>query len=419
MAQNLIEERKLAELQPARRNRYYYGKLMDVLHCSMEQQYAVGKQWLYNRAVLGAGVACGLDVIPIETDAGSGIVIRSGLAFDRWGREIVVPADVVIVPLSLTDDCGAPLPNDDAPLPTEIAVKLCYSECLTDWSPTTVSVSGCGCGCDCAAGTIVETYCVKIVAGHAPAVDEPCKDEVLQAIKAGELHQVLCALSRECPPDPDDPCLTLANLTVQPPKSRNKGPTLTIDTISPRSVAATNQTLMTLMSCLAECCASHGDGPPPPPSLLHVTGVRVLTTGGDHAPEDPNLPTIGRLAADSDTITVKAQQRPDVVEITFDGSYDPTSVVLGDSFQVIKKFPSDRLLVSAASNVVRVHRKAGFKAGEHRFLLVGDPSPVTKSTRAIRAADGTRLDGEGAGHGLPSGEGTEGGDFKFRLVVRP
>ena len=69
--QNTMDERKLSGLTPARRNRYYYGKLMDVLHFSMEQQYVLAKEWLFNRAVIGPGVVCGLDVqavsVPLAT----------------------------------------------------------------------------------------------------------------------------------------------------------------------------------------------------------------------------------------------------------------------------------------------------------------------------------------------------------------
>ena len=142
MSQQTIDERKLSELTPARRNRYYYGKLMDVLHFSMEQQYVLAKEWLYNRAVLGSGVVCGLGVEPLTTSDGNGVVVRAGLAIDGWGREIVVPEDVALVPLELTDPCGKP---SDTALPKETRIDLCYAECLTDFAPAYVSDD---CGCD-------------------------------------------------------------------------------------------------------------------------------------------------------------------------------------------------------------------------------------------------------------------------------
>src|SRR6266852_1865162 len=175
-----MDERKLAGLTPARRNRYYYGKLMDVLHFSMEQQYMLSKQWLYNRAVLGYGVVCGLGVEPLTNPSGQGIVIRAGLAIDGWGREIVVPDDIPIVPLAITDQCGSPQPAQQ--LPSNVTVGICFSECLTDYAPAMVNDHGCGCGGNCEAGTVVESYCVKILAGTAPAITLPCLDDVKKGL---------------------------------------------------------------------------------------------------------------------------------------------------------------------------------------------------------------------------------------------
>lgn len=401
-----MNERTLAELEPARRNRYYYGKMMDVLHCSMEQQYGLAKQWLYNRAVLGPGAVCGLDVEAVTTDAGSGIVIRSGLAFDGWGRGVIVPHDVVLVPLVLTDECGAPQPPEEEPLPSEVVVKLCYSECLTDWTPAMVNDADCGCGgeCSCEAGTVIETYCITVLAGHAPPVEEPCNAAVLKAIKAGELHAVMCELSRVCAPDPDDPCLTLANVSID-------GGTLTVDSISPRPIAPTNRMLMQVISCLAECCAGHDDPPPPPhPTTFgpRVASVRVMSAR-QQDPNDPQLTTLAQLEAGQATITVRADELPDIVEVTLDRAYDPATVVLNDSFHVTPELKVDELIKMPNNMNVRLYRKTGFKAGVHNFLLVGEPGPGD-SPQAIRATDGTRLDGKRAG-------GTGGSNFRFALTV--
>src|SRR5476649_2519593 len=44
------------------RNRYFYGKLLDVSHFESEQAYFNEKRWLLNRLVTGYGVICGLNV---------------------------------------------------------------------------------------------------------------------------------------------------------------------------------------------------------------------------------------------------------------------------------------------------------------------------------------------------------------------
>src|SRR5579859_510992 len=105
MTYTSLDERRLSALHPPRRNRYYYGKMMDVRHFSMEQAYGMGKRWLLNRAVLGEGVVEGLQVLRATTQAGEGVRITAGLAIDGWGREIIVPHDIELVPLRETDTC--------------------------------------------------------------------------------------------------------------------------------------------------------------------------------------------------------------------------------------------------------------------------------------------------------------------------
>ena len=55
-------EALLRVLREPRRNKYFYGKRMDVQHFQMEQDYGKLKQWLLNRLTLGKGVLCGLKV---------------------------------------------------------------------------------------------------------------------------------------------------------------------------------------------------------------------------------------------------------------------------------------------------------------------------------------------------------------------
>lgn len=406
MSHQAIDERKLSELTPARRNRFYYGKLMDVLHFSMEQQYVLAKEWLYNRAVLGAGVVCGLVVEPLTTEAGNGVVIRAGLAVDGWGREIVVPEDVALVPLELTDPCGGSASADDEALPTETRIELCYAECLTDFAPAYVS-EDCGCDNGCESGTVVESYCLRVREGHGDDVETPCLASVKDGIKAGDLHKVLCELTATCAPDPADPCLTLANVTV------NADGILEVDSCSPRVVAPSNRALLQLVSCLAECCSEHQ---PPPKRLLEVTAVRVLKKGRAAA-DAPGLPIIAELVPPKKTITVKAEDKPEIIEIEFDSPYDASSVVLGKSF-VVSASPANKLITTAPGNVIRLWRQKGFQPTKYSFRLRGDPAAAGEPV--VMSVDGTRLDGEfpsSGGPGWHSGDGTEGGDFVFVLVV--
>ena len=77
-------------LKQFERNRYFFGKMLDEFHFRLETDYHNGKRWLINRAVLGYGVVCGLDVVP-ASDQDDAIIITPGFAIDKWGREIIVP----------------------------------------------------------------------------------------------------------------------------------------------------------------------------------------------------------------------------------------------------------------------------------------------------------------------------------------
>src|SRR5690242_20128799 len=100
------------------RNNYFYGKMLDVQHFTMEQRYFNQKRWLLNRLALGSGVVCGLQFIVVN----GRLALGPGVAIDPLGREIIVPAPVPIDPRRLTDECGKP--TDD---PTDQAVTICLA----------------------------------------------------------------------------------------------------------------------------------------------------------------------------------------------------------------------------------------------------------------------------------------------------
>ena len=85
-------------LTPARRNHYFYGKILDVGDLEMEQDYGKQKRWLINRLTLGSGVVDGLSV-GVSDDR---LTITAGVAFDGLGREIVIPATVAVDPFEPT-----------------------------------------------------------------------------------------------------------------------------------------------------------------------------------------------------------------------------------------------------------------------------------------------------------------------------
>jgi len=149
------------------RNRYFYGKLLDVRHLEMEQRYLNEKRWLLNRLGLGSGVLCGLDV----TASGGRVRIAPGVAIDGLGREIVIPEPFVVKkPFAITDDCGLPT-GDEAK--DEATICLAFHECDTELAP--VLVSECDVREACAPGATRERYMVLVHDGAATPAPWPCE----------------------------------------------------------------------------------------------------------------------------------------------------------------------------------------------------------------------------------------------------
>ncbi len=436
MGQPGTDDRRLTQLHPLERNNIFYGKLMDVLHFTMEQDYGRANRQLFNRLALGSGVVCGLDVTAVTTAAGTGLRVSAGVALDGWGRWIVVPDDVDLVPLALTDDCGHPAPAAGEPLPAALHVSVCYRECPADYAPALVTDPVCDGPERCEAGTWIESYRLQVLEDAAPAVDLDCAAGVLDAVRAGELHAALCLLGGgACPTEPDDPCVVLANVAVA------ADGTLTVDACRPRAVVPTNRLLLQLVTCLAErveeCCPgpqptpspspspspspvpsptptpSPSPTPSPPPELLRVQRVRVLATGGDPATVTPTV--VAEMTKPTASMTASVSKQPDVIEIEFTGALDPDSVAMPATIDVQRPTGLPLGQVSTGpGNLVRYYQPDGLR-GTYTVRLIGGP-PGPSADPAIRSLAGLRLDGDMTA-AWPSGDGNEGGDFGFRLVV--
>ena len=260
MASTVMQGRALAELRSPRRNRFYYGKLLDALHLTMEQEYTLAGEQLLNRMVLGPGVVCGLDVTPIGNGDTLGLRIGAGLALDGWGRRIVVPDDHDLVPLELTTECGVGQ-EPGGELPSKLVVAVCYRECEADFAPALVPEQSCNGNDRCEAGTIYETYSIRVREGTADDVVMDCMAEVTDKLVAGDLHGALCLLGgAACGDPPSDPCVVLANVSVIDGR-------LEVEPCRPRTIVPTNRLLLQLVVCLAqrieECC---GDTPTDTPT---------------------------------------------------------------------------------------------------------------------------------------------------------
>jgi hypothetical protein len=159
--------RPRAELTAPRRNRFYYAKMMDVLHFEMEQRYGQEMRWLGNRLAVGSGVLCGLEVSATD----GALWVGPGAAIDPLGREILVPVATSVDPSRL---------GNPALEPGQVyTLSVCYRECVTDHAP--VLVGDCGTRESCAAGTVVETFRFELRPGtpdRPPGLCARCGDKL-------------------------------------------------------------------------------------------------------------------------------------------------------------------------------------------------------------------------------------------------
>jgi hypothetical protein len=77
------------------RNRYFTGKFMTARDFTGEQEYSLSRHRLHNRLLHGWGIVCGLrvDKHPDPACANRWVVVRSGIAIDCCGRELILRQD--------------------------------------------------------------------------------------------------------------------------------------------------------------------------------------------------------------------------------------------------------------------------------------------------------------------------------------
>jgi hypothetical protein len=237
-----------SQLKAPRRNRYYYGKLLDEFHLRMETEYQNDKRWLLNRLSLGNGVLCGLNV---TANKNGGLLVSTGVAIDAWGREIIVPSQACIDPWKTPENCC----NSSEKLDLSKPVFLClaYQECQTEFQPALVTE--CESQNQTQAGTIVEGY--KLVLSNSepepppewPNTPDPRLCDALKAKDVKGRLQKLCELFAKEPCTASDapPCVMLAKIELN---IKDKG-IKKIDCCTYKRFAFGNETLFEMIMCLA------------------------------------------------------------------------------------------------------------------------------------------------------------------------
>jgi len=252
------------ELKAPVRNRYFYGKMLDVFHFEQEQGYFNQKRWLINQRVVGYGVVCGLDVT-LGRDNRS-IVVLPGVAIDRCGREIIVasPSQPVSLDPWMAKAPGAapaaqPANGEEGKW---LHVCLCYHECESD--PEPAFGNDCDTSDRCVSGSIRERYRIDICDGKVKMPPVKCNLADLFSDRTIDYAALARYVTRACPPTGEACCIPIANIQLPPPQpaapaadggGAAQNPPPTVD-IAVRPIVLTNPLLYQLLICL---CGSGGD----------------------------------------------------------------------------------------------------------------------------------------------------------------
>ncbi|HMG36498.1 MAG TPA: hypothetical protein VKM94_21355 [Blastocatellia bacterium] len=245
------DHRVPADLKTPIRNRYFFGKLLDVMHLEMEQEYFNSKRALLNRLVTGPGVVCGLDV-ELSSDNNS-VIVLPGVAIDRCGREIIVtrPSQPVELPPQ------PPHPSQGADYQPRYQGKyehpeyyeedyahvvLCYHECESD--PVRAVAGDCESVAFCVAGSVREQYEVIVRDGFAPERKTNFPD-VIDGRRIS-YAAIVDYVTRGCRALPDDCCVPLANIRL---RYADKGWEPEVD-ITVRPIVYNNRLLFDLIQSL-------------------------------------------------------------------------------------------------------------------------------------------------------------------------
>jgi hypothetical protein len=211
------------------RNRYYNGKLLSARDLADEQKYVNEKRWLINRAVLGWGIVCGLDVSLDQ----SCLVVEPGLALDCCGHEILICERLTLSLETFQRSLGTDQPVDGAQgrpqtgyqsqtPPSSIRWVVCleYKERCTE---PVKPVGTCSSKNGGEYNRIQDDYALTIRVWDKACPDD--HDDVCCPVPGlgskASLHHALAERAKKCPHCKDCACVVVATGTfdgsLQPP----------------------------------------------------------------------------------------------------------------------------------------------------------------------------------------------------------
>ena len=220
------------------RNRFFYGKLMDVAQFEKEQSYFRRQQWLVNRLALGSGVLAGLNLSP--GSAPGRVKLDAGAALDGAGRLIVVPQPFEIDAHQATDATGAPSgPPQNAGL---MLISIAYAEGTAD--PVPVMTPHCDAPGECAPSTAVEGCVVLVRPDPGPSANYGCQlAKVPPPPDPSLLKLLVTGASAAFPALPADCSVPLGRVNL------GDG---SVDAFTERTIVFSNPALWQVVVCLAQ-----------------------------------------------------------------------------------------------------------------------------------------------------------------------
>ena len=226
------------------RNNYFHGKTLSARDLFAEQRYFNEKRWLINRAVIGWGVVCGLE-IKIEGDC---LSVAPGLALDCCGRELLVCERDTVHVQTLTEQLGDTGYSQGEGLRWVLCLK--YRECRTE--PVALPPS-----CDQHErgrehNRIRDDYQLEFRRWSDACPDDHsvdcCPDPGLGRTRS--IHQVVVERSAKCPSCKSCDCVVLATGWWKP-GAQPHGPRIELDADfwKYRRTVYANAVLANLLSC--------------------------------------------------------------------------------------------------------------------------------------------------------------------------
>ena len=409
------------------RNNYYFGKLMTVRDFFQEQCYFNEKRWLMNRMISGWGVVCGLDVkgqTPADpNDLSKGyyddkVLITPGLAIDCCGREILVCEEQTVELIPEECDCckKEKKKEEKGQEKKELIICLEFFECKSE--PINLPPIACDQKEKGEFNRIRDSFKIRVKPKSDVDLEDQCKEFCPLEHKDKTVHHYLCEELKEgCCECPENPCLVLAEVTISPTEDPQHPHAIQIDVCSKRRHVYTNNLLYDLIHCY------HGDLP----HVIDVNWKNETTVNGATVKWEDfksgiysagvrvwfdrkmngntiNANTFLFLVKmeDSDTGNYSHEHVPGEVSYAYDEATHESTATF--------KFTSEWI-----ADVYLGYSRVREKGGEFMVVLKSDfIMSAEESGKMAKALDGNFIGGK-----LPSGNGTQGGDFESWFYVEP